>query len=86
MKKTTVSHNGVRYELDETTSNITLRYSDRDRGWSEHIVGKKAASLFDSGDDLTFYARDIELSLDYSEAHKLFILLGLYYNREKQHN
>ena len=63
------------YDLVEDDKGLMLKYSNSGN-WGEQLVGEVAATIEDSGDDLTIrISGNKPLKLDYLQAQQLLILL-----------
>jgi hypothetical protein len=62
------------YDLQKEPIGTSLKYSNAG-GWSDDLVGKPAAFLFDTGDDIQVRVGSKKLTFDYSEAMQLFCIL-----------
>lgn len=60
---------------DSETKQLVLSYDKRNHYWTEKFRGKVVGSVIDTGDDLKLCVDNKFITLDYSQAEILFLLL-----------
>jgi hypothetical protein len=62
------------YDLQKEPIGTSLLYSEAG-GWDNDLVGKSAAFLFDTGDNVDIRVGNKKMRFDYSQAMQLFCIL-----------
>lgn len=59
---------------------IKMLYSDKDKGWTDKVRGKQAASLKDDGNGVRIRIDNKTINLNYSQMVEILLLLVYYYS------
>jgi hypothetical protein len=65
------------YEFVESGDEIIMKFYENDSQWAEHVRGKKAVTMKDTGDGVNIKFRNSKskIELDYSQLVELMMLL-----------